>query len=103
MTDELHIHEFQQADATPPKRGLPVWAWAVVGVVAVAVVAVIVLFVAPGIATGRGGAGSVSATLNDGNPSLDRKSTRLNSSHVKISYAVFCLKKKTKALSVSPR
>src|SRR5690606_18232950 len=27
---------------------------------------------------------------------LDRKSTRLNSSHVKISYAVFCLKKKKK-------
>src|SRR5215475_15516686 len=26
----------------------------------------------------------------------DRKSTRLNSSHVKISYAVFCLKKKKK-------
>src|SRR5690349_23655268 len=25
----------------------------------------------------------------------DRKSTRLNSSHVEISYAVFCLKKKT--------
>src|SRR5690606_42151075 len=29
-----------------------------------------------------------------GASSLDRKSTRLNSSHVKISYAVFCLKKK---------
>src|SRR5436309_14780708 len=29
-----------------------------------------------------------------GDFSLDRKSTRLNSSHVKISYAVFCLKKK---------
>src|SRR5207302_8696440 len=28
------------------------------------------------------------------NPTTDRKSTRLNSSHVKISYAVFCLKKK---------
>src|SRR5436305_11522630 len=28
--------------------------------------------------------------------SLDRKSTRLNSSHVRISYAVFCLKKKNK-------
>src|SRR5437870_8076591 len=28
--------------------------------------------------------------------SLDRKSTRLNSSHVAISYAVFCLKKKKK-------
>src|SRR5690554_2752943 len=26
---------------------------------------------------------------------IDRKSTRLNSSHVRISYAVFCLKKKT--------
>src|SRR3712207_8933598 len=28
-------------------------------------------------------------------PGLDRKSTRLNSSHANISYAVFCLKKKT--------
>src|SRR3989442_11920724 len=27
---------------------------------------------------------------------IDRKSTRLNSSHVRISYAVFCLKKKKK-------
>src|SRR2546426_7292052 len=30
---------------------------------------------------------------------LDRKSTRLNSSHLVISYAVFCLKKKIKPLS----
>src|SRR5205814_9522091 len=29
-------------------------------------------------------------------PHLDRKSTRLNSSHLGISYAVFCLKKKKK-------
>src|SRR5690349_23126778 len=29
----------------------------------------------------------------------DRKSTRLNSSHVEISYAVFCLKKKNKTKS----
>src|SRR5690606_41137994 len=29
------------------------------------------------------------------NIAADRKSTRLNSSHVKISYAVFCLKKKS--------
>src|SRR2546429_7306119 len=39
--------------------------------------------------------------------SLDRKSTRLNSSHGYISYAVFCLKKKTKsktiASSIRPR
>src|SRR3989442_10065316 len=31
--------------------------------------------------------------------SPDRKSTRLNSSHVRISYAVFCLKKKNKSSS----
>src|SRR5690606_41728103 len=31
----------------------------------------------------------------------DRKSTRLNSSHVKISYAVFCLKKKIKITSTT--
>src|SRR5690606_41508288 len=38
--------------------------------------------------------------------SLDRKSTRLNSSHVKISYAVFCLKKKkwtTNSLSLKAK
>src|SRR5690606_41690795 len=34
---------------------------------------------------------SIAKRFRDG---LDRKSTRLNSSHVKISYAVFCLKKK---------
>src|SRR2546430_3128668 len=32
---------------------------------------------------------------------IDRKSTRLNSSHSQISYAVFCLKKKKKNLSQS--
>src|SRR5699024_12113044 len=31
---------------------------------------------------------------------VDRKSTRLNSSHVSISYAVFCLKKKTTKLQI---
>src|SRR2546422_963126 len=34
-------------------------------------------------------------TLNPEPATLDRKSTRLNSSHGYISYAVFCLKKKT--------
>src|SRR5690554_7200365 len=33
---------------------------------------------------------------------LDRKSTRLNSSHVRISYAVFCLKKKKKTMRRVP-
>src|SRR3712207_7033856 len=32
-------------------------------------------------------------------PGVDRKSTRLNSSHANISYAVFCLKKKKHRLS----
>src|SRR3712207_7279671 len=36
-------------------------------------------------------------------PRLDRKSTRLNSSHANISYAVFCLKKKnTTSPSLTP-
>src|SRR5690606_41435149 len=37
------------------------------------------------------------AVLYQKTPRRDRKSTRLNSSHVKISYAVFCLKKKIKS------
>src|SRR3712207_8838931 len=42
---------------------------------------------------------AVDLELADGAPTaqvLDRKSTRLNSSHANISYAVFCLKKKKK-------
>src|SRR5207244_13458380 len=37
--------------------------------------------------------------FDNGEPILDRKSTRLNSSHQIISYAVFCLKKKKKKIS----
>src|SRR5256885_11969676 len=33
---------------------------------------------------------------------VDRKSTRLNSSHLVISYAVFCLKKKKRIIEQSP-
>src|SRR3712207_7107329 len=35
-------------------------------------------------------------------PRIDRKSTRLNSSHANISYAVFCLKKKKTSSSFIP-
>src|SRR6266480_5859620 len=35
------------------------------------------------------------SAITSGAHLLDRKSTRLNSSHMSISYAVFCLKKKT--------
>src|SRR5690348_17442760 len=41
------------------------------------------------------------ARSNDSNaPHADRKSTRLNSSHPSISYAVFCLKKKIKLIKL---
>src|SRR3712207_7288040 len=39
---------------------------------------------------------------HEGGRLLDRKSTRLNSSHANISYAVFCLKKKIIVLPSSP-
>src|SRR2546430_4119555 len=39
-------------------------------------------------------AASVRISWSGTGPQLDRKSTRLNSSHSQISYAVFCLKKK---------
>src|SRR5699024_11545569 len=47
----------------------------------------------------------VAVAVADVNPAAktlieDRKSTRLNSSHVSISYAVFCLKKKTHKYTV---
>src|SRR2546427_8793477 len=38
----------------------------------------------------------VALSIDSGSQSGDRKSTRLNSSHSQISYAVFCLKKKKK-------
>src|SRR5947207_7035173 len=53
------------------------------------------------VADEREGIGALSSTflpffkLISGKFPLDRKSTRLNSSHTVISYAVFCLKKKT--------
>src|SRR5438309_6446165 len=40
------------------------------------------------------GAGIVHSEMHDAGTRGDRKSTRLNSSHSSISYAVFCLKKK---------
>src|SRR5688572_31697770 len=43
-----------------------------------------------------GGAGGRRAGAGQPLPHPDRKSTRLNSSHSQISYAVFCLKKKKK-------
>src|SRR5699024_12633841 len=50
---------------------------------------------------GGGGPGPLGGAA--GNPGQDRKSTRLNSSHVSISYAVFCLKKKKVTASCQHR
>src|SRR5437667_3835443 len=50
-----------------------------------------------------GGDAAVSALLQGRMVGIDRKSTRLNSSHITISYAVFCLKKKKKARSHTQR
>src|SRR3712207_6963198 len=43
---------------------------------------------------GAGGAGRARLQRGGAEQERDRKSTRLNSSHANISYAVFCLKKK---------
>src|SRR3712207_7401836 len=43
----------------------------------------------------------VRALVFRGDDGLDRKSTRLNSSHANISYAVFCLKKKQRKAPAS--
>src|SRR5207253_9964554 len=47
-------------------------------------------------APSRASRGSPRPCSSGTRPTTDRKSTRLNSSHVAISYAVFCLKKKKK-------
>src|SRR2546430_3447522 len=49
-----------------------------------------------GVTPVHGGGAYVSAVRRGNLVSQDRKSTRLNSSHSQISYAVFCLKKKKK-------
>src|SRR3712207_8007804 len=49
--------------------------------------------------TGRKGPGAAAKT-DDHRKIIDRKSTRLNSSHANISYAVFCLKKKNSSRTI---
>src|SRR5438874_10499701 len=49
------------------------------------------------------GIGEISAKIpKEMHLAIDRKSTRLNSSHVEISYAVFCLKKKNEKTLETP-
>src|SRR3712207_8279726 len=58
---------------------------------------------APGAAHSHDFFGNSSTNAHSTHESLDRKSTRLNSSHANISYAVFCLKKKKKTNILSAR
>src|SRR5258707_9146407 len=55
---------------------------------------------------GRGrdapGRGDRARRTHGGGAGIDRKSTRLNSSHANISYAVFCLKKKKQTSQSTP-
>src|SRR5690349_23482322 len=58
------------------------------GILAIGMLAIMALFPI--------GAVNMARAINQNRAAEDRKSTRLNSSHVEISYAVFCLKKKKK-------
>src|SRR2546427_3158064 len=55
------------------------------------------LFRSLGVVGWPAGAGAQHLTVGPQAALVDRKSTRLNSSHSQISYAVFCFKKKKKA------
>src|SRR5438552_7569300 len=58
----------------------------------------------PGKAAGQGVEEGAGRRVHRAVPEPDRKSTRLNSSHQIISYAVFCLKKKNKKINhLTPR
>src|SRR3712207_6985703 len=55
-----------------------------------------------GVPARAGALGAATGGLALGALTADRKSTRLNSSHANISYAVFCLKKKKKTVITNP-
>src|SRR3712207_8285745 len=76
-------------------RSLPGMHFPISGVEVSPVVPVLVGFVIATVTTPAGVSGAFLLL-----PFQDRKSTRLNSSHAHISYAVFCLKKKNEKLHV---
>src|SRR5207253_8294062 len=83
LHDALPIFDLQQIEEAEALRG---------GRIPLSIAARIVSNVAEGLEHAHRATDSRGAALG---LVQDRKSTRLNSSHVAISYAVFCLKKKT--------
>src|SRR2546430_7600844 len=65
-------------------------------------VAASVAAMAPATTIGAAHPVSIGGIPSGGEEKTDRKSTRLNSSHSQISYAVFCLKKKKRHTTASP-
>src|SRR5699024_11699784 len=101
--DPNNPHAWQSAQmpggGPPPKPAYKQWwFWTIIGIIVVGIVVLIFALLS------RDDEDPASTDPNptqqsDPSPTepaeSDRKSTRLNSSHVSISYAVFCLKKKT--------
>src|SRR5687768_18108927 len=105
----MHIFFFNETATTEIYTlslhdALPIWHFAMTLVAAVdAPVAAVEAVLAP-VSASSGLHLSVWSVEDDALPPMagrDRKSTRLNSSHGYISYAVFCLKKKNTALNSS--
>src|SRR5262245_62768237 len=93
---KVFIDPFVQMGAAPDLLVQTMWEGLVAGVLyALIALGFVLIFKASGVFNFAQGIMVVFAALTlVGIYTLDRKSTRLNSSHLGISYAVFCLKKK---------
>src|SRR5690606_41327144 len=90
LHDALPIFQLAVVAATEETTAAPV-ALAGSGSAVLTVTAAIDESIAAPVHLRPGGAVGLTAAASTEEASADRKSTRLNSSHVKISYAVFCL------------
>src|SRR5256885_2933857 len=88
--DRLAVLFFFLMIRRPPRSTLFPYTTLFRSLVAIGLAAVVIGFVA-------GTSAQQKQAAETSNMELDRKSTRLNSSHLVISYAVFCLKKKNRA------
>src|SRR5690606_37111990 len=92
ITDTPHILEGKFGYWTNQLLNAQIGKFGVGGLIVFAYLAALVLIYNLDLKFAFSSIGSTSSESE--NSGRDRKSTRLNSSHVKISYAVFCLKKK---------